>query len=269
MIKKICGDHETPFSVVIPARFASTRLPGKPLADLQGKPMIVRVIEQVRASRARDIVVAVDDEKLSAAVASTKCKLLMTRNDHPSGSDRVMEVVEQMAWPDDHIVVNVQGDEPLIPPSVINQVADLLGKNLTLGVATLCHPIFDIAEMLDPNVVKVTLSQTGRALYFSRAPIPWQRGEFNKTAASEMRLEGHWFKHIGIYAYRVGVLRQFVQLKPSMLEVTESLEQLRLLENGFTIAIEPALEPVVGGVDTEADLERVRKLIQESGNLES
>ena len=246
------------FSVVIPARYASTRLPGKPLLDIAGKAMVVRVAERALASSAEDVVVATDDTRVLEALAATPAKAVMTRDDHPTGSDRVMEVVEQQSWADDDVVVNVQGDEPLIPPTVIDQVAGLL-RDGSCGVATLSEPIARGEDVFDPNIVKVVVNRDGRALYFSRAPMPWWREGFRTTEVPDIAVAGvGWQRHIGIYAYRVAALREFVRWPPSPLEETEALEQLRLLDHGRAIAVAEAAEPVPGGVDTAADADRVR-----------
>lgn len=247
------------FRVVIPARYASSRLPGKPLIDLGGKPMIVRVVEQALRSAAQSVVVATDDERVASAVQGSGAVALMTRADHATGSDRVMEAVRICGWGGDDVVVNVQGDEPLIPPPVIDQVAALLRTPSTganaCPVATLCEPISRVADVFDPNVVKVVADDAGRALYFSRAPLPWAREAFANGQLE--RLGPHWRRHIGIYAYRVSALEAFVAWPPSALEQVEVLEQLRLLEHGVDIAVAEAVTPVPGGVDTPADVERV------------
>lgn len=250
------------YHVVIPARFASTRLPGKPLVDIRGKAMIVRVVEQALASSAQTVVVATDDVRVADVVAGTNAEAALTRSDHPSGSDRVMEVVEDHGWADDDVVVNVQGDEPLIPPAVIDQVAGLLSDG-TCGVATLFEPIARVRDVFDPNIVKVVVSGVGRALYFSRAPMPWWRDVFVAGCIEPDidSLAPHWKRHIGIYAYRVAALREFVRWPPSALERTETLEQLRLLDHGRAIAVAEAVQPVPGGVDTLADAERVRTVL--------
>lgn len=245
-----------PFFVVIPARFASTRLPGKPLSDIHGTPMVVRVAQQARSSNAADVVVAVDDPRVADVLDEFGVPWTMTRVDHTSGSDRVMEVVTRRGWAHNAVVVNVQGDEPLIPPVVINQVADLLSSS-TAGVATLCEPIIDRAQVFDPNVVKVVRSEGGRALYFSRAPIPWNRDDFESMRGGELPRSA-WWRHIGIYGYRVSALTRFCQLRPAPTETIESLEQLRLLHNDIDIIVAPAAAEVPGGIDTPADLARVR-----------
>jgi 3-deoxy-manno-octulosonate cytidylyltransferase (CMP-KDO synthetase) len=249
------------FSVVIPARYASTRLPGKPLADIAGLPMIVRVARQALSSGAREVVIATDDDRVRSAVRKHGLDAVLTRADHQSGSDRVMEVVAAKGWAPDHIVVNVQGDEPLIPPVVIEQVATLLIDNPNVTVATLCEPIDDVARVFDPNVVKVVRDVDGRALYFSRAPIPWRRDDFAKDRSGLELREKAWWRHIGIYGYRVSGLARFCDLPTGSLERIETLEQLRLLENGIDIIVGDAVAEVPGGVDTQADLDRVRALL--------
>ena len=248
------------FSVVIPARYESTRLPGKPLVDIAGLPMIVRVAERAVESGAREVIVATDDQRIVEAVERAGYRALLTRADHASGSDRVMEVVAACGWNDQEIVLNVQGDEPLIPPDVISQLARRLAADDSLAAATLCEPIQNRATLLDPNVVKVVRSREGLALYFSRAPVPYDRQSFAAESV-DLAADRHWWRHIGIYAYRVWALAQFVGLPVSELEATESLEQLRLLDNGMDMLVEEACESVPGGVDTPADLERIRALL--------
>ena len=250
------------FHVVIPARFASARLPGKPLIDLVGETMIARVARRALASSAESVVVATDDERVAQAVAGTGAEAMLTRSDHPSGSDRVMEVAAERGWRDDDIVVNVQGDEPLIPPAVIDQVAGLLPVfDGDCGVATLCERIERVEDAFDPNIVKVVADRLGRALYFSRAPIPWSRSGFGENH-SQLPDGLHWQRHIGIYAYRIRALREFVTWPPSPLEAVEALEQLRFLDHGRHIAIAQAVAAVPGGVDTAADADRVRAVIE-------
>jgi 3-deoxy-manno-octulosonate cytidylyltransferase (CMP-KDO synthetase) len=251
------------FKVVIPARFGSSRLPGKPLADIGGRPMIVRVLERANASGADEVVVATDDERIVEAVSAAGGRALLTRADHVSGSDRVMEVATRLGWSRDAVVVNVQGDEPLIPPAVIAQVADLLLDDPATGVATLCEPVHEGAALFDPSVVKVVCRHDGLALYFSRAPIPYARDAFAQPGVYRSALPegGAWHRHIGIYGYRVGTLEQFVALPVGLLERLESLEQLRLVERGIAIRVAPAAVPVPAGVDTDADLQRVRQLV--------
>lgn len=255
------------FRVVIPARFASSRLPGKPLLDLHGQPMIQRVAAQAARSGARSVVVATDDDRVHKAVLRSGIAgvaAALTRADHASGSDRVMEVVANEGWSDDEIVVNVQGDEPLLPPRVIDQVAAVAREASAwpknpCGVATLCEAIADSADVFDPNVVKVVADAQGRALYFSRAPVPWSRAEFAEGVSGA--LPAGWHRHIGIYAWRVDALKEFVSWPVGRLERVEALEQLRLLEHGRGIAVAEAAAPVPGGVDTPADAERVRRIL--------
>ncbi|MDE0659392.1 MAG: 3-deoxy-manno-octulosonate cytidylyltransferase [Gammaproteobacteria bacterium] len=244
------------YRVVIPARYGSTRLPGKPLVDIAGKPMIVRVAEQALRSKAAQVVVATDDARVVDAMRGSGAEAVLSRGDHRSGSDRVMEVAT--AWPDDEVVVNVQGDEPLIPPVVIDQVAGLIDDQC--DVATLSEPITEPADVFDPNIVKVVADRCGRALYFSRAPIPWHREGFSDGPPPQIGTL--WQRHIGIYAYRVGALRAFVSYPASRLEEIEALEQLRLLDHGHAIALGAAKAPVPGGVDTPADLNRVRAVLR-------
>jgi 3-deoxy-manno-octulosonate cytidylyltransferase (CMP-KDO synthetase) len=246
-----------PFKVVVPARYGSSRLPGKPLADLHGKPMIVRVAERCAASGAEEVVIATDDVRIVEAVTSAGFEATMTRADHASGSDRVMEVARLRAWDDDAIVINVQGDEPQMPPAVVMQVAQILQADPARPVATLCEPIREVAVLTDPNVVKVVRDRWGRALYFSRAPIPYERDEAPGNSGQD-RGRPIGLRHIGVYGYRLSALQQFVELPVSDLERLEKLEQLRLLENGIPIFVTEACETVPAGVDTPADLERVR-----------
>ena len=250
------------FFVVIPARFASTRLPGKPLADIGGVPMIVRVARQALASGASEVVVATDDARVLAVVVDHGLDAVLTRADHQSGSDRVMEVVAAKGWSDNDIVVNVQGDEPLIPAIVIAQAADLLAGRPQVLVSTLCEPIEDPLLLFDPNVVKVVRDVAGRARYFSRAPVPWRRHDFATGEPRKLALsEKIWWRHIGIYGYRVTALARFCALPAGGLEKAESLEQLRLLENGIEIIVGESVAAVPAGVDTPADLDRVRTIL--------
>jgi 3-deoxy-manno-octulosonate cytidylyltransferase (CMP-KDO synthetase) len=248
------------FVVVIPARYASTRLPGKPLLDIAGKTMIQRVYEQAKKSQARQVLIATDDERIYNAAKKIGADVCMTRADHVSGTDRLQEVAQQQQWAGDTIVVNVQGDEPLIPPSVINQVAANLFHAEQALMATLCESINDINVFLDPNAVKVVFDDRGYALYFSRAPIPWPRDAF-KNSRSVLPPQHPAYRHIGIYAYRVSLLHRFVQWPPAVLEQTESLEQLRALAHGVRIHVQEACAAVPGGVDTETDLVQVKRIL--------
>ena len=246
------------YIVVIPARHGSTRLPGKPLLDIAGKPMVQRVWEQARLSGASDVVIATDDQRISDAAEDFGASVCMTATDHPSGTDRLQEVAAHFGWKDEQIVVNVQGDEPMIPPAVIDQVAANLAEQSAAGIATLCEGITELSELVDSNAVKVVFDKAGMALYFSRATIPWPREQF-KSGQQAMPAQGRWYRHIGIYAYRTAFLHQYVTWQPAPLEQLEQLEQLRALYNGTGIHVAPALEQVPGGVDTQADLDAVRK----------
>jgi len=248
------------FVAVIPARYASTRLPGKPLSMIAGKTMLQHVWERTSTSAASRVVVATDDARIVSACAQFGAEVLLTNPDHSSGTDRLAEVVEALALGDDQIVVNVQGDEPLIPASVINQVAHNLALAEAASIATLCEAITDTAVLDDPNAVKVVFDERGKALYFSRACIPWPRDYI--WGASEMPA-GEWYRHIGLYAYRAGFLRRYTQWLPAPLEQTESLEQLRALYKGEVIHVEAACEPVPSGIDTPHDLQRIRELFGE------
>jgi len=242
------------FTVIIPARLASTRLPNKPLADLAGLPMIVHVARRAAASEAGQVVVATDAPEVIAACAAHGVHALKTRADHPSGSDRLAEAVGQFGLPDDAVVVNVQGDEPLIAPAMINACAATLTAQTDCVMATAAHALTDPDEFANPNVVKLVTDQAGRALYFSRAPIPWWR---DGAGAPREAL-----RHVGLYAYRAGFLRRFPTLAASPLEQIESLEQLRVLWHGERIAVHVSEQRPGPGVDTPEDLERVRRLIQ-------
>lgn len=244
------------FTVIIPARLASTRLPNKPLADLGGKPMIVRVAERAMQSGAAQVIVATDHADIFSACVQHKVAVQMTRADHPSGTDRIAEVAALIGLPDDAVVVNVQGDEPLIDPSLIAATATLITRDVPM--ATAAHAISDIEEAFNPNVVKVVLDKAGRALYFSRATIPWHRDGF---ALSKDALPAAYapLRHIGLYAYRNGFLQEYPQLSISPLEQLEVLEQLRVLWHGVPIAVHVTPHAPVTGVDTPEDLERVRR----------
>ncbi len=247
------------FKIVIPARYASTRLPGKPLADIAGKPMVVRVCEAVQKCGAAELIVATDDARVLAAVAAHGYECAMTRADQPTGTDRIAEVARQRGWGDETIVVNVQGDEPLIEPALVVAVAQALEADREAAIATAAHAIAEIADFFNPNVVKVVTTAGGRALYFSRAPIPWHRDGF--AASRDMLPEGFVARrHIGLYAYRVGFLRQYGALAPAPLEQWEALEQLRALWHGFHIHVIECAHPPAAGVDTPEDLERVRRI---------
>ena len=253
------------FYIVIPARYASTRLPAKPLKEIAGKPMIQHVYERARESAAAQVIIATDDARIEAAAKAFGARVCMTSAAHNSGTDRLQEVAAQLGLKPDDIVVNVQGDEPLIPPAVINQVAANLAENNYASVATLSEPIHSLDDFRNPNIVKVVADQTGKALYFSRAPIPWPRDHFARSDVNSLPDNFPAQRHIGIYAYRVALLDRFITWPQARLEQIESLEQLRVLANGEAIHIAEACAAVPGGVDTEADLLRV-KAILESGS---
>jgi 3-deoxy-manno-octulosonate cytidylyltransferase (CMP-KDO synthetase) len=255
-----------PFAVLIPARYASTRLPGKPLADIAGKPMVVRVAERARASGAERVVVATDDTRVRDAVIAHGIDACMTRDDHATGTDRLAETAQQLGLADDAIVVNVQGDEPLLDPALICGVAALLAARPDAAIATACHPIYDVAEAFNPNVVKVVLDAAGYALYFSRATIPWARDAFREsTTALPPGLP--LYRHYGLYAYRVSFLRAFPGLAPAPIETFEALEQLRALWHGYRIAVQVTHGTPAPGIDTPEDLARVRAMFaQDQGS---
>ena len=239
------------FQVIIPARYASTRFPGKPLAEIAGRPMIVHVCERAAKSGAAGVHVATDDERIALAVRAHGHAAIMTRADHASGTDRLAEAAQRLGLGERQIVVNVQGDEPLIAPRLITQVARMLEKRRDAAVSTACHPIHDEASAASPNVVKVVLDSQGYALYFSRSRIPYPR----EAAAL-------CYRHAGIYGYRVGFLKRYARLKVSPLEEAEALEQLRVLWHGHRIAVAVSQADIPPGVDTPEDLEAVRRMIQ-------
>jgi 3-deoxy-manno-octulosonate cytidylyltransferase (CMP-KDO synthetase) len=244
------------FTVLIPARLASTRLPNKPLADIAGKPMVVRVAERASQAGAAAVWVAADDEKTARACEAHGVAALLTRQDHVSGSDRLAEACEQLQLDGDDLVVNVQGDEPLIDPFLVAACARLLADRPDCAVATAAHAITDAADFTNPNVVKVVCDRDDRALYFSRAPLPWWRDA--SSAGAPALPVGHALRHIGLYAYRAGFLRRFPELEPAPIEQLESLEQLRVLWHGERIAVHRAEQAPAAGVDTPEDLARVR-----------
>ena len=240
------------FCVVIPSRLASQRLPGKPLIEIVGKTMIERVYEQAKASAADEVIVATDSSEIEAVCRKAGARVEMTASDHASGTDRIAEVAARLDWPDDRIVVNVQGDEPLIPPALIDQVAALLDADPSAAMATLMTPLAHDDEYRDPHMVKVVTDSKGGAIYFSRAPVPWNMAGGVPEDAR---------RHVGIYAYRVGALKRIAQAPVAPPERAERLEQLRALWLGFGIAIADAVEPPARGVDTEEDLEVIRELV--------
>ncbi|MDP2805850.1 MAG: 3-deoxy-manno-octulosonate cytidylyltransferase [Gallionellaceae bacterium] len=250
------------FHVVIPARFASTRLPGKPLLDIGGKPMVIRVAEQAAKCGAQQIIIATDHPPILTEADKHGYKACLTRIDHTSGTDRIAEVVVQQGWADDTIIVNVQGDEPLIPPALILAVAQHLHDHPECAIATACHPIHDEAAMRNPNIVKAVIDKNGNALYFSRAPIPYPRDAFAQGAGLAADLPV--LRHIGIYAYRASFLRSFGKLEPAAIEQIEALEQLRALYHGYQIGVTITQDAPPSGVDTEADLHTARELFESS-----
>jgi 3-deoxy-manno-octulosonate cytidylyltransferase (CMP-KDO synthetase) len=244
------------FSVIVPARYASSRLPGKPLADLAGKPMVVRVCERAAQSGAALVAVATDDARIAEAASRHGFRALMTRADHPSGTDRIAEAAAVLGLDDDDIVVNVQGDEPLIPPELIAEVAAALDAHADAAVSSACHRIGDAASFASPNVVKVVLDARGYALYFSRAGIPYPRSGGLPEC----------YRHLGIYGYRAGFLRRYTSLEPSPLERSEALEQLRVLWHGYRIAVQVTSAEIPPGVDTPEDLAMVRALFDRNAD---
>ena len=251
------------FTVVIPARYASTRLPGKPLAEIAGKPMIQHVFDRATESAAARVVIATDDDRIREACEAFGAEVVMTSASHDSGTDRLEEVTRHLYLATDARVVNVQGDEPLIPPALINQVAANLESFPDAAIATLCEQITDAHAIFNPNVVKVVFDSRGIANYFSRAPIPWARDHWSDPGAERKVPAGvSHYRHIGIYGYRVGFLRRFVTWSPAPLEQAESLEQLRALHHGASIHVGIACEAPPAGVDTEDDLIRLRRLME-------
>lgn len=251
----VAGD----FVVAIPARYAASRLPGKPLRMLAGEPLVLHVARRALAAGAREVWVAADDERIAAAIADSGVRVAMTSPDHASGTDRLAECARIAGWSDDTVVVNLQGDEPFAPAAGIRAVAALMheGDN---EMATLAAPVSDVETLLDPNAVKLVRAGNGNALYFSRAPIPWPRDAFARDRNS-MPAQGKWLRHIGIYGYRAGFLQRFAALPPGRLEQIESLEQLRVLEAGYRIAVGITPESFPPGVDTPEDLARAEAWI--------
>jgi 3-deoxy-manno-octulosonate cytidylyltransferase (CMP-KDO synthetase) len=247
------------FKVVIPARYASSRLPAKPLLDIAGKPMVIHVVEQALKSGADEVIVATDHIEIANVVKQYGYQAVMTGLGHSSGTDRIAEVARQFAWHDEAIVVNVQGDEPLIAPALIKEVALNLAQHSEAAIATACHVIHDKASMFNPNIVKVVMDKSGYALYFSRAPIPYARDAFaaNQGVPAAMTV----YRHIGIYAYRTSFLKAYASLRPADIEQFEALEQLRALWHGYKISVVVSDNAPATGVDTETDLEFVRTVI--------
>ena len=249
----------TGFSIIIPARYESSRLPGKVLLPLAGKPMIEHVHRVAVASGAHRVLVATDDPRVEQACHEFDADVMLTAADHESGTDRLAECVRRLQLADDEVVVNLQGDEPLMPPSQVSRVAAALMEHSSASIATLCSVISSGHELHDPNAVKVVMDRDGFALYFSRAPIPWDRDAFAADPASLS--EATAYRHVGIYAYRVGYLKKLASLPPAQLEVSEKLEQLRALADGARIHVSVVTEPIPAGLDTPDDLERVAALL--------
>jgi len=254
------------YLIIIPARYGASRLPGKPLLDIAGKPMIQRVWEQAQLCQATAVVVATDDERVADCVHGFGGRVCLTRADHPSGTDRLAQVAEQLGLEAEAIVVNLQGDEPLLPAVLLDQVAANLARQPDAAIATLCEPLLSVRQLLDPNVVKVVRNTDEMALYFSRAPIPWSRDGFSDPGPdATISLNDHWFRHLGLYAYRVGFLTDFVRWGPAPIERIEMLEQLRALYHGVKIHVGIAVVDVPPGVDTPGDLEAVREHFARKG----
>ncbi|QIA75900.1 3-deoxy-manno-octulosonate cytidylyltransferase [Rodentibacter caecimuris] len=249
------------FTVIIPARFSSSRLPGKPLAEIVGKPMIQHVFEKARQSGASRVIIATDNENVEKIAQGFGAEVCMTSEHHNSGTERLAEVVEKLAIPDDEIIVNIQGDEPLIPPVIVRQVAENLAK-FNVNMATLAVKIHEVEELFNPNVVKLVADKSGYVLYFSRSVIPYDRDRFmGLQDVAKVALTDVYLRHIGIYAYRAGFIKKYVQWEPTVLENLEKLEQLRVLWNAERIHVELAKEVPAVGVDTMEDLEKVRSIL--------
>lgn len=248
------------FRIVIPARFASTRLSGKPLRDICGKPMIAHVIERAKQSDAEEIIVATDSKEIADAIADIDVRVCMTHENHQSGTERLSEVIQQIGFDDDQILINLQGDEPMMPPVCLNQVGRALEDDASVKMATLCTALTDIEELFDPHAVKVVRDINDFALYFTRAAVPWSRDCFNETPR-KMPQNQEYQRHIGLYGYRAGFIRQYLEWQSSDIEKTESLEQLRVLYYGERIKVITAESPPGPGVDTIEDLNLVCKLL--------
>ncbi len=248
------------FKVIIPARYASTRLPGKPLLAIAGKPMIAHVCERAQEAGAEEIIVATDDERIFKTVGALGIKAVMTRTDHQSGTERIAEVADNCGWADNEIIVNLQGDEPLIPPATIQQVALALAGQQQADIATLAARIIDSEEIFNPNAVKVVLNKAGYALYFSRAPIPWEREAFANSGRTPSGAVSY-LRHIGLYAYTVDFLKRYCSWEASSLESVEALEQLRILWHGEAILVKIVDQTPQAGVDTQEDLLRVERVL--------
>jgi 3-deoxy-manno-octulosonate cytidylyltransferase (CMP-KDO synthetase) len=254
------------FKAIIPARYGATRLPGKPLRLLAGKPLVQHVFERAMESGADEVLVATDDERIRAAAEAFGATVCMTSPLHRSGTERLAEVASHLDFAADTIIVNLQGDEPLLPPLLIRQVAENLAAHPAASIATLYTPLTQAVQLFDPNVVKVVMNHQGFALYFSRAPIPWDRDRFAQDTA-QLDPKSNYFRHIGLYAYRGRFLREYADRPPCQLEQLESLEQLRALWYGYPIHVARALVEPVAGVDTEEDLLRVEVILRRQGTV--
>lgn len=249
------------FSIIIPARYASTRLPGKPLLDIAGKPMIQHVYERAIDSGAEQVIIATDDERIKSAAEGFGAEVCLTAAHHQSGTERLSEVIESHNIADEHVVINLQGDEPLLPPRCLQQVAEGLANDSEAVIATLCTPAKSIDEIFDPHAVKVVRDHKQHALYFTRAPVPWDREHFHDKPELTDEQLGVYQRHIGLYGYRAGFVKEYIQLPVTQIEKIESLEQLRVMWHGYKIVVLDADEVPGPGVDTEEDLEEVRKLL--------
>lgn len=249
------------FHIIIPARYASTRLPGKPLRLLAGKPILQHVFEQAQKSRAKSIIIATDDERIRQAAEKFGADVCMTSPEHASGTERLAEVIETQGFAEKDIILNLQGDEPLMPPACLDQVAALLVNHTDCKMASLCEPITSAEELFDPNVVKVVLNRHRHAIYFSRAPLPWHRDAFRDNARVLPSEPDLYYRHIGLYAYRAGFIKTYLSLAPSPIEKVELLEQLRVLWHDYKIAMDIAIEKPGPGIDTEQDLQKVANLL--------
>jgi len=245
------------FHIIIPARYASARLPGKPLRQLAGKPILQHVYEQANKSQAKSVVIATDDDRIKQVAESFGADVCMTSTEHTSGTERLAEVIDIKNFVDDDIILNLQGDEPMMPPVCLDQVAALLVKNTDCKMASLCEPVATAEDLFDPNVVKVVLDKNRHAIYFSRAPLPWHREAFSDNARVLPSEPDLYYRHIGLYAYRAGFIKTYLTLAASPIEKAESLEQLRVLWHGNKIAMDIARETPGPGIDTEEDLQKV------------
>lgn len=253
-----------PYSIVIPARFAATRLPGKPLREIAGKPLLQHVYECAQSTRADRVIIATDDVRIQKVAEAFGADVCMTSTEHRSGTQRSLEVIDKRGIGDEEIIVNLQGDEPLMPAVCIDQVANLLEDNPDAQMSTLATPILFDDAVFDSNIVKVVLNARGHALYFSRAPIPWHQGSFEQGRVNPV-YKDNCLRHIGMYAYRAGYIREYVALATSPLEEIESLEQLRVLWHGGNIVVGVAEQVPGPGVDTEKDIEEIRLLLEQTG----